>query len=42
MTHDKKNDADGINFTLLSDVGKIVLNHHAAKDEIFECLDILL
>ncbi len=42
MTHDKKNDADGINFTLLSDVGKIVLNQHATKDEIFECLDILL
>ncbi|HPD59278.1 MAG TPA: 3-dehydroquinate synthase [Paludibacteraceae bacterium] len=39
MTHDKKNVSDTINFTLLSEVGKIELNQTATKKEIFECLD---
>jgi len=39
MTHDKKNVSDAINFTLLSDVGKIELNQTATKKEIYECLD---
>ena len=41
MTHDKKNESDEINFTLLSDVGDIKINQTATKAEIFECLDIL-
>lgn len=41
MTHDKKNAGGLINFTLLSDVGTIRLNQHAAKKEIFEMLDFL-
>jgi len=39
MTHDKKNDSKEINFTLLSDIGKIHINQTASKDEIFECFD---
>lgn len=39
MTHDKKNTADTINFTLLADVGDIRINRTATKDEIFEALD---
>lgn len=42
MTHDKKNEsADRINFTLLEDVGKLVLNQTAIKEEIFESIDFL-
>ncbi len=39
MTHDKKNDSDEINFTLLSDIGSIEINQTATKEEIFECFD---
>lgn len=39
MTHDKKNSAGIINFTLLSEVGDIQINRSATKDEIFEMLD---
>ncbi len=39
MTHDKKNTAGVINFTLLREVGDIVLNQTADKDTIFEALD---
>ncbi len=39
MTHDKKNTAGSINFTLLSDVGQIHINQTATKDEIYEMLD---
>ncbi len=39
MTHDKKNDSKEINFTLLSDIGKIEINQTAGKNEIFECFD---
>lgn len=39
MTHDKKNTAGTINFTLLADVGDIRINRTATKDEIFEALD---
>lgn len=39
MTHDKKNTAGIINFTLLADVGDIRINRTATKDEIFEALD---
>ena len=39
MTHDKKNTAGIINFTLLGDVGNILINQSANKEEIFEMLD---
>jgi len=41
MTHDKKNESEAINFTLLSDVGEVHINQTASKEEIFECLDFL-
>ena len=39
MTHDKKNSAGIINFTLLGGVGDIRINQHASRDDIFEMLD---
>ena len=39
MTHDKKNTAGKINFTLLHDVGDLALNQTATKEEIEEALD---
>jgi 3-dehydroquinate synthase len=39
MTHDKKNTAGRINFSLLSDVGRLCLNQTATKKEIEEALD---
>lgn len=39
MTHDKKNTAGIINFTLLGDIGDIRINQTATKEEIFEMLD---
>lgn len=39
MTHDKKNTAGIINFTLLHDIGNIALNQTADKATIFESLD---
>ena len=39
MTHDKKNTAGIINFTLLHDIGGIDLNQTASKEEITEALD---
>ncbi|MDO9152887.1 MAG: 3-dehydroquinate synthase [Paludibacter sp.] len=39
MTHDKKNENDAINFTLLSDIGVIQINQTATNEEIFECFD---
>lgn len=41
MQHDKKNTDSRINFTLLSDVGKICLDQYATKEEIEEALDFL-
>lgn len=41
MQHDKKNTADTINFTLLSDIGNININQTATESEIFEALDFL-
>jgi len=41
MTHDKKNTADSINFTLLADVGELRLNQTATREEIYEALDFL-
>lgn len=39
MTHDKKNQAGIINFTLLGEVGDIRINQSASKEEIFDMLD---
>lgn len=39
MRHDKKNVADTINFTLLSQIGDFRINHQASRNEIFEALD---
>ena len=39
MTHDKKNIAGEINFTLLGDIGDIRLNHTASTKDIEEALD---
>lgn len=39
MTHDKKNESDAINFTLLADMGEIKINQTATKTEIYEVLD---
>ena len=41
MRHDKKNEADIINFTLLGGIGNIRINQQASKDDIFEMLDFL-
>ena len=39
MTHDKKNTAGQVNFTLLGDIGDIRINQTATKEEVFEMLD---
>jgi 3-dehydroquinate synthase len=41
MTHDKKNDVSGINFTLMGNIGDIRINQHATQEEIFEAFDFL-
>jgi len=41
MKHDKKNEADIINFTLLGGIGDIRINQQATREEIFEMLDFL-
>ncbi len=38
MTHDKKNEKNQINFTLLEDIGSIKINQTCTKEEIFEAL----
>ena len=39
MTHDKKNEANRILFTLLSDIGDVHINQEASKQLTFESLD---
>lgn len=39
MKHDKKNTAGVINFTLLKEVGEVVINQTATKEEIFDMFD---
>jgi 3-dehydroquinate synthase len=39
MTHDKKNEAGRINFTLLGNIGEIYINQTVSKEMIFESLD---
>ena len=41
MTHDKKNNSEAINFTLLSGVGELQLDRTATKEEIEEAFDFL-
>ena len=38
MTHDKKNEAGKINFTLLSEIGKIEINQNCDRDLIYKAL----
>ncbi len=38
MTHDKKNEANQINFTLLEQIGKIQINCEATREEIYDAL----
>lgn len=39
MTHDKKNESGRINFTLLSEIGKIEINQNCEKELIFNALE---
>lgn len=39
MTHDKKNEAGRINFTLIPRVGEIAINQNCNQQQIFEALD---
>ncbi len=39
MTHDKKNSAGVINFTLLGAVGDVRINQHVTKEDVFEMWD---
>lgn len=39
MTHDKKNEGDRINFTLMKDIGDICINQQATREEIYESFD---
>ncbi len=39
MTHDKKNEINRINFTLLSEPGRVKINQNCEKDEVFEALN---
>lgn len=40
MTHDKKNESDDVNFTLLFDVGEVKINCTADKEQIKVALDL--
>ncbi len=40
MTHDKKNEGDHLNFTLLRNIGTPVIDQHSDKNEIFIALDL--
>lgn len=42
MGHDKKNEENRINFTLLEDVGKMQVNVNAAENEVFDTLEFYL
>jgi len=42
MTHDKKNEKNQINFTLLEDIGTIKINQTCTKEEIIESLNFYL
>lgn len=42
MLHDKKNDREGVNFTLLRKPGDFVIDNYCSKDEIIEALQELI
>ncbi len=42
MTHDKKNEAGRINFTLIPEIGKVEINQNCTKAEVFEALEYYL
>lgn len=42
MKHDKKNEGDSINFTLLKKIGDIQINQDCTKEEIFKALEYYL
>ncbi len=39
MTHDKKNEAGRINFTLLSDIGRMEINQNCSKELVYKSLN---
>jgi len=39
MTHDKKNEGNRMNFTLISEIGKVEINQDCPKELIFDALD---
>ncbi|HLN72530.1 MAG: 3-dehydroquinate synthase [Methylococcaceae bacterium] len=39
MTHDKKNEGNRINFTLITEIGKVEINVNCSKELIFEALE---
>ena len=41
MIHDKKNAGNNINFSLLHDLGSVVINRTATEEEIKDALDFL-
>lgn len=41
MQHDKKNDANRINFTLLEEPGKFIIDQHADQELVYAALDYL-
>lgn len=41
MKHDKKNQNNSINFTLLSDIGHFTINHFCSENEILEALEFV-
>lgn len=38
MLHDKKNDGNGVNFTLMHEPGEFMINSHCSKEEILQVL----
>ena len=41
MSHDKKNDRPGVNFTLLEDVGKYTINNYCSPESVREALRMI-
>lgn len=41
MKHDKKNNGNFINFTLLEDIGNIKIDQTSTKEDIFNAIDFL-
>ena len=41
MLHDKKNEKEGVNFTLLETPGKVSIDNYCSRGEVMEALGIL-